>query len=185
MNEIKVAVTSRGITQGHILFHGLPHNLDYWSKIISEGELVLNGEFYQYDDQCNEIVFEGLAGPGLKGDGCTQDECEEQDCQFCICRTVGPDAFLRLPANAEFRRIDSDNPVKDTIQVELTLSDIYEMTNAMIFRATKMIEIQAPEIVILTTLRRAERLNHLLKLNNYSYLDKEKLMELRQQATRK
>ena len=182
MNEIKVVVTSRESTVGHIMFYGLPYNLEYWSKIISEGELELAGEFRRYDAECNEIVYEGVAGPGLETDGCYQCKCEEQDCQFCISRTMGADNFLRLPANAEFYEIDSNKVVEDPVQVRLTLSEIAELTTAMIYRAQKMVEFKAPKIISDITIKRAERLNELLKFNGHDYWSKEKFVELKKQA---
>ena len=182
MNEIKVVVTSRESAVGHIVFYGLPYNLEYWSKIISEGELQLRGEFRGYDEACNEIIYEGLAGPGLETDGCYQCRCEDHECQFCLSRTMGSDEFLRLPTNAEFHEMSSNKVVENNIQVPLTLSEISEMATAMIYRAQKMIEFRAPEIVVKTTIKRAEKLNELLKFGGYDYWSKEKFVELKKQA---
>lgn len=183
MNELKIAVLSGGAPVGTITIHNVYNklNLEFWSPFINSGELELNGCYHRYDEETNEIVYEGTAGPGCKCDGCSQNDCGEPDCQFCGCHTMGPEEYLQLPVTATFEEAPATK-IDDTLLIELSFGELYSMTNAMIYMADKLATLRAPKIVVDTTIKRAEKLNWALKMAGQDYWPKERFMEVKQKA---
>ncbi len=70
----------------------------------------------------------------------------------------------------------------DTLNIEISCSELLEMVTAMINRAETLVSMRAPKIMVTTTIHRAEKFNKILKKAGYDHWTKEKFMELKEKA---
>ena len=67
----------------------------------------------------------------------------------------------------------------DTLIIEISRSELFEMVTAMVNRAETLVKMRAPKIMVSQTIHRAEKFNKLLKKSGYDHWEKEKFVELK------
>lgn len=67
----------------------------------------------------------------------------------------------------------------DILKLELSCSELFEVVNALIGRAEKLLSMDAPEALVLTTISRAEKLNEVLKDATYDHRTEDTFTRLR------
>ena len=70
----------------------------------------------------------------------------------------------------------------DTLTIEMSGSELFEMVTALISRAEMFIDRRAPKAVVNLTISRAEKFNQILKGSGYDHWEDEKFMNLKARA---
>ena len=70
----------------------------------------------------------------------------------------------------------------DSLMIEISRAELFEMIVAMTNRAESLIHMRAPKTVINQTISRIEKFNKILKRSGYNYVTKEKLLDLKEKA---
>ena len=70
----------------------------------------------------------------------------------------------------------------DTLLIEISRAELFEMVTAMVNRAEVLVSMRAPRIMVNQTIRRAEKFNKLLKKSGYDHWTKEKFNDLKEKA---
>lgn len=70
----------------------------------------------------------------------------------------------------------------DTVLVEISKSELYEVTIAMVNRAETLVNMRAPKVIVDQTIKRAEKFNWFLKQAEGDYWPKEKFIDLKERA---
>lgn len=66
----------------------------------------------------------------------------------------------------------------EKVQLELDYSDLSDIVGSLITRIERMIEIKGPSVLIKKSIERAEKLNQLLKKENFDCWEDDKFLEL-------
>lgn len=69
-----------------------------------------------------------------------------------------------------------------TVLIEISKSELYEVTVAMVNRAETLVNMRAPKIIVDQTIKRAEKFNWFLKQAECDYYPKEKFVDLKERA---
>lgn len=70
----------------------------------------------------------------------------------------------------------------DSMLIEVSRAELFEMVTAMINRAEVLVNMRAPKVLVNQTIRRAEKFNKLLKNSGYEFWTKEKFIDLKEKA---
>lgn len=70
----------------------------------------------------------------------------------------------------------------DSLMIQISMSELFEMVTAMINRAEVLVNMRAPKAMVNQTIRRAEKFNKILKKSGYEYWTKQKFTELKEKA---
>ena len=70
----------------------------------------------------------------------------------------------------------------DTMLIDLSHAELYEVVIAMVNRAETLVSMRAPKVVVNQTIKRAEKLNRFLKKSGCDYYTKEKFIDLKEKA---
>lgn len=70
----------------------------------------------------------------------------------------------------------------DTLMIEISRSELFEMVTAMVNRAETLVKMRAPKVMVRNTIHRAEKFNKILKKSGYDHWEKEKFIELKEKA---
>ena len=70
----------------------------------------------------------------------------------------------------------------EKVQLDLDYSDLSDIVSSLITQIEALIKIKGPSILILNRIDRAERLNELLKKEDFDHWTSEKFEQLRNQA---
>ena len=73
----------------------------------------------------------------------------------------------------------------DEVRLELTYAELFEVVNALLGRAQKLISMKAPQQMVLITLSRAEKLNDILVKGDYDCWTAEMFEGLKKQVNEK
>jgi hypothetical protein len=70
----------------------------------------------------------------------------------------------------------------DSLMVEISRSELFEMVSALVNRAEVLVSMRAPKGLVNQTIHRAEKFNKILKKSGYDHWTKEKFIDLKKKA---
>lgn len=70
----------------------------------------------------------------------------------------------------------------DTLLIEISRAELFEMVTALVNRAETLVSMRAPKIMVNKTIQRAEKFNRILKKSGYDHWEKEKFIDLKEKA---
>ena len=65
----------------------------------------------------------------------------------------------------------------DKLNVEMSYTDLSDIVRALLLKTDKMLELEGPAILIRNTIARAERLNELLKAEEFDHWTEERFQQ--------
>lgn len=72
----------------------------------------------------------------------------------------------------------------DTLMIEISRSELFEVVTALVNRAEKLVSMRAPKVVTSQTIYRAEKFNKILKKSGYDYWEKETFTALKEEVSK-